>query len=287
MRVRCAADVRNTLGESCVWVERDQSFCWTDIDGRTVYRLDSRGKVAAFPLPGRCAFLFPRTRGGFLLGLERDIVLADDAFTVLETVAAIEADIPETRLNDAVIDPWGGVVCGTFNERGTKPLGGLYRLAPGGGVRRLLDKVAVANGLAFSPDGRVLYCADTAEGSIRRFRVREHVHLDETTPLAPPDVAPGRPDGAAVDSEGGYWNARVWGGCVVRLDPDGRVTHTVNLPVRAPTCVAFGGPDRRTLCITSLRKRHTEPELEKTPLAGSVFTVKTLFPGAPQPLCAL
>lgn len=142
--------------------------------------------------------------------------------------------------------------------------------------------------LAFAPDGTTMYFADTAEGSIRRFSVQpSFTAISELTPLAAPDVAPGAPDGAAVDSEGGYWSARLRGGCVIRLAPEGSLTDRVNLPTMAPTCVAFGAADLATLFVTSRRVRQPADELERWPQSGDLFSVALPFKGAVPLVCRL
>ena len=288
MTARCVADVKNALGESCFWEDRSRSLFWTDIDGKTLYRLGADGVTAAWPLPERCAFFFPRERGGFVLGFEKRIAVADESFSRLETLMPVEESLPGTRLNDAAVDPFGGLVFGTMNERDSEPVAGLYRLSPAGALQKLAGGIVISNGIAFSPDGRILYFTDTPVGSIRRFALHgECSRLEEMEPLAPLGIAPGKPDGAAVDSEGGYWNARVWGGRVTRISPDGRAAETIELPVMAPTCVCFGGDDLRTLYITSLRKRHDRDMLARSPLAGGVFAVEVNTPGIAQRRCAL
>jgi sugar lactone lactonase YvrE len=85
---------------------------------------------------------------------------------------------------------------------------------------------------------------------------------------------PGAPDGAVVDAEGFLWSAR-WGGSrVIRYAPDGRVDREVLLPVSQVTCPAFGGPDLRTLYITSASKTLTPEQLAREPHAGSVFAIE-------------
>ncbi|TIT85547.1 MAG: SMP-30/gluconolactonase/LRE family protein, partial [Mesorhizobium sp.] len=138
----------------------------------------------------------PRTRGGFLLGFPKSMVVTDHTFTDFTQVAEIEPHLPQTRINDAAIDPYGGIVLGTYNEQSREPVGGVYRIAPNGEVITLLSDVAAANGLAFSPDGRILYFTDTGEGTIRRFKLApEFASLAEIEPLAGPNIAPGSPDG--------------------------------------------------------------------------------------------
>ena len=288
MTATCVVDCKNTLGEGCVWDPRDGGVYWTDIAESRIYRLDGDGAVTVFSLPERAGFVLPRNQTGFVVGFASRIAICDPTFQVFETVALIEEDLPQTRVNDAAVDPFGGIVFGTFDERDRKPVAALYRCSPGGIVSRLLSGVTISNGIAFSPAGDLMYFADTPEGTIRRFHVGplSWENLPEAAPLAGPDIAAGRPDGAIVDSEGCYWNARVWGGCLVRIAPDGNVVGTIALPIKAPTCVTLGGRDGRTLYATTLRVMHTNDELRAAPFAGGLFAAQVKAPGVPQRLAA-
>ena len=85
-------------------------------------------------------------------------------------------------------------------------------------------------------------------------------------------AATGMPDGAAVDAEGFVWIAH-WGGWrVVRYEPQGWIDRELMVPVSQPTCPAFGGPDLRTLYITSAAIGVAEPARE--PLAGGLFAIE-------------
>lgn len=285
---RCIVEAKNTLGEGCVWDPRDASVYWTDIAESRIHRLSPDGSVATFPLPERAGFVLPCRKPGFVVGLASRIVRTDAAFTSFETIAVMEPELPQTRVNDAAVDPLGGIVFGTFDERDRKPVASLYRLSSEGEVTKILGDFTISNGIAFSPDGTILYFADTPEGTIRRFHSEDGWNsLIELSPLAGPEIAPGKPDGAVVDSEGFYWNARVWGGCLVRIAPDGRLDRMVALPTKGPTCVTIGGPDMRTLFATTLRIIHTDDELQAAPLAGALFAVDLEIPGTPQRLADL
>jgi len=285
-------DGKNELGEGCYCDPRDEALWWTDIERSCVYRRTPTGDTIRHQLPGRAGFILPRTGDGFLIGFPKQIVRTNGDLTSFETLHDVETDLPQTRVNDATVDPFGGVVFGTFDETydmaARRPIASLYRLGPDGKLSKLLDGITVSNGLAFSPDGEIMYFADTHVGVIRRFRVgADFSSFEEISPLADANAAPGRPDGGTVDAEGNYWNARVWGGCAVRFDPRGRVTAKVDLPTKGPTCVALGGPELKTLFITTLRVRHTPDELAASPNAGGIFQAQVDVAGHPQRPCAL
>lgn len=284
----CRVDCRNTLGEGCVWDPRDGSLYWTDIQESRILRLGLDGAITTFSLPERAGFILPRERPGFMIGFASRIAIADPDLTTFSTLAVIEPELPQTRVNDAAVDPAGGIVFGTFDERDRQPVASLYRMAPNGIVTHLVGGVTISNGIAFSPDGGTLYFADTPVGIIRRFLVgRGGESLDEINPLAGPDIAPGKPDGAIVDIEGCYWSARVWGGCVVRIDTSGSVVERIDLPTKGPTCVALGGPSLKRLFVTTLRLGHSADELQAVPQAGGLFSAAVSVSGQVPRLAAL
>ena len=65
------------------------------------------------------------------------------------------------------------------------------------------------------------------------------------------------------------------------LRKDGSVLARVDLPVSQPTSVAFGGPDLRTLFITSASDELSREQLAAEPLAGGLFAVEVEQPGLP------
>ncbi len=285
---RCVVECGNTLGEGCVWDPRDASLYWTDIEESRVYRLGSEGDTTVFEMPERVAFILPRREPGFVIGFASRIAIADANLHSFVTLTSIEAELPQTRVNDAAVDPAGGVVFGTFDERDRQPVASLYRLAPDGALTRLLDGITISNGIAFSPDRRTMYFADTPVGLIRRFQVEADCRaFQEVDPLAGGDIAPGAPDGAVVDAEGGYWSARVWGGCLVKIDGAGRLAERIDLPTKGPTCVALGGPNLAHLFATTLRVRQSDAELQAAPQAGGLFTTKVAVAGQVQRLALL
>ena len=100
--------------------------------------------------------------------------------------------------------------------------------------------------------------------------------------LAPTESDRGRPDGAAVDAEGCYWTALFEGGRIQRYAPDGRLLAEHAVPARCPTMVSFGGPDRKTLYVTSARTGRSESELAGLPHSGSLFAMPVDVPGLPE-----
>ena len=117
----------------------------------------------------------------------------------------------------------------------------------------MTDALEAPNGLAFSPDERLLYVADSAAARIPdgnhhilAFDVVDGRALDEPRVFAV--IEPGLPDGLRVDEHGNVWTSARDG--IHVLDPDGRELGRILVPETVANLV-FGGPDGRRLFITA------------------------------------
>ena len=282
--VRCVIDAKNTVGESPVWSAAEQALYWVDILAPAVYRWQpSSGERRAWPLPTAVGSIGLRENGGLVVALRNGFHLFDLETNELTFVAHPEPDVPTNRLNDGKVSPDGAFWAGTMDDRAEKePVGALYRLDADHGVQRMAHGLKVSNGLAWSPDGSLLYHSDSRAGTIWQ---RTHdlasgaVGEREVFVTLPPDW--GRPDGGATDVEGCYWGCGIGVGRVNRFSPAGELIAWIDLPVTHPTMPCFGGPDLKTLYITSLRENFTQKQIEATPLAGGVFEVELDVAGTP------
>jgi sugar lactone lactonase YvrE len=133
-----------------------------------------------------------------------------------------------------------------------------------------------------------MYFADTPDGRLRAYAFDP----DDGRPgamriLVDAGVLPGRPDGAAVDAAGCIWSARYEGGAVARVTPEGAIDRVLAIPATRVTACTFGGPDLRTLYVTTARQKLSAAELAAQPLAGAVFALRVDTPGLPEPRFAL
>jgi sugar lactone lactonase YvrE len=274
------------IAESPVWSASENALYWTEIHGFKLHRLDTRtGEARAWPVKEKVASFALCDGGGLVASLHNGFALIDlQAGTLTRLAKPFSADL-EVHLNDGRCDRSGRFFwSGTLHEPRTKQNGELFRLAGDGSATRMAGGVIASNGIAFSPDNRVLYYADSrgpvvwafdhdpAAGSIANRRVFATVAPGE-----------GLPDGAAVDSEGCYWSARFMGRRIVRYRPDGRVDREIPMPVDNATMVAFGGSDYRTLYITTGRGNLGPDELSRQPWAGGILAMPVDVPGLPEP----
>ena len=79
------------------------------------------------------------------------------------------------------------------------------------------------------------------------------------------------PDGSVIDSNGCLWNAQWGAGRVVQYAPDGCQMQIINVPVKNPTCPAFGGENLDKLFVATARLDMNQHELASMPHAGSLF----------------
>jgi sugar lactone lactonase YvrE len=161
----------------------------------------------------------------------------------------------------------------------TPGAGTLYRLDPDGTVHVTLREVTISNGLQWNRDGNVVFYVDTPTGRIDRFDFDPVSGAFSGRRTFAEITGGGSPDGLAIDEDDGVWVA-LWGGSAVhRYDDQGRLDLVVDLPVSKVTACAFGGPELRTLFITTSRQG-LDPADE--PEAGAVFRYDAGVRGAPQ-----
>jgi sugar lactone lactonase YvrE len=268
------------LGECPLWHPLEQRLYWIDIAGHSVHRFNPSDKVhRSWKLPSEPGCIAWHKDGGLVVAMRSGISRLDTNTGELEPLAEAPYDSTRIRFNDGRCDANGRLWVGTLSDDRSIQLGALYCLEKGL-VRQVGNPVTVSNGLAFSPDNRTLYHADTSahhimsydfalpSGTVGAGRLFKKFSADKV------DHYGGRPDGAAVDSEGAYWCAMYEGGKILRLSPDGDILREITIPVKCPTMPAFGGPDLRTLYITTVRHKRTDDELKQHPLSGYVLSLR-------------
>lgn len=271
-------------GEGPVWDERKQALWWTDIPGRRLHCLAVNESGEVFGMPARVGCFALRNDGSLVLAMEQGFALWDPATACPSPLAEPERGMLHHRFNDGRCDRQGRFLAGSMNLARSGSTGQLWRLDADGTASLLAGDVTVANGLAFSPDGRTMYWSCSSAQRVWAFDYDTKCGVPHNRRAwLEPEAAPGQPDGGAVDSEGCYWSARWMGGCVARFTPTGALDQLIRLPVSRVTMCAFGGADLRTLFITTARENMTEQELIAEPLAGGLFAAAVTVPGLPEP----
>jgi sugar lactone lactonase YvrE len=277
-----ALDAGDQLGEGPFWDDLRGELLRVDISRGLVHGWNpSSGATWRRECDGEVGAALPRAGAdGLVLAVGRRIVL-DDGEGV-RVLAQVEEDRPGNRFNDCKCDPAGRLWAGTMSGERAPREASLYRLAPGAGIERVISGTTISNGLGWSPAGDRMYFIDSTTQRIDVFGYEaESGQIAGRRAFAEIEPSAGLPDGMTVDSEGGVWVCLFGGGSVRRYGEDGALDAVIGLPVTNPTSAAFGGPDLRTLYVTSARHHLSEEQLAAEPLAGAVFALEPGVAGLP------
>ncbi|MGE0241695.1 MAG: SMP-30/gluconolactonase/LRE family protein [Parvibaculaceae bacterium] len=284
--VECVLDIRAELGECPVWSAVESALYWIDIYAGRLNRFDpATGRNHAWTVPEPIGSFALCEDGAVLLALKSGLWRHDLATGQRTPLAQPETHLANNRLNDGRCDRQGRFWVGSMEDPVDPlgPKGSLYRFTADRQCRHMVGGLFVANGLAFSPDGRILYHSDSFK-AVRRIWAWD-LDIDDGVIsnrrlFVDTEGMPGRPDGGAVDADGCYWMAGNDGWEIVRFTPQGKIDRRIALPVAKPSMLAFGGPRLDVIYVTSIRPANG---LEDQPMAGSLFAVEAGVAGLPEP----
>lgn len=279
-------DIRAELAESPTWDERRQCLFWCDIPRGLIWSFHPEtGRVREYAMPGRVGSLGLCESGRLIVACERDVLFLDPDTGETNHMLTVQEDFAG-RLNDGRVGPDGAYWVGSVSDvplAQMQPVASLWRITRTSATR-VQTGIKCSNGLAFGPDGKTLIHSDSVAAWVRHHRfdpVTGTVHDGRI--ICTPDEGAGRPDGAAMDVDGVYWSAGVSAGCLNAFDSDGRLLGRVATPVPHPTMPCFGGPDFRTLFLTSHRSTMTPDDLTHAPLSGRLLAARVQRPGFAAP----
>ncbi|HEY8360180.1 MAG TPA: SMP-30/gluconolactonase/LRE family protein [Ramlibacter sp.] len=270
------------VGECPFWDELTQTLYWIDVRNPALHRHDDKGShLGSWPLPSPVgAFALLADEPSAIVALSTGLALLDLPDGSLTALFDPEPHRPENRLNEGKVSPCGKwFVFGSMHDTDpTQPSGGLYALSHSGQINQLASGLRVANGVAWSPDGRLLYFSDSREPAIWvcDWDGDAGIISGQRT-FATPDETVGRPDGASMDVDGYYWSAGVSAACLNRFSPSGVLVESVPLPVQAPTMPAFDNREPTSLLVTSHRRCRSPTEVD-----GSIVKIPVLVRGTVQ-----
>jgi D-xylonolactonase len=246
---RILVDREFVLGENPLWDERRSLLLWTNIDAGELWRCGLDGARAERFYEGpRVGGFTIQDDGRLLLFRERDVALIDDDGDV-EPIISFE-DPQCERFNDVFGAPDGSVFAGAVGRTDTS--GGLFHLSRDGAFQLLFRDSKFPNGMAIITDRRTLFYTCSTSGTISRFDlVPDPASISNRTIIHRSGEGQGIPDGLTIDTDENLWSARWGAGKVLKLGKGGDVLDEIAVPTSRVTSVAFGGPDRRTLFITT------------------------------------
>jgi sugar lactone lactonase YvrE len=288
----CLVPTGDWTGEGAVWHAAENALYWVDINRFLIHRLDPVSRITRtwfFPEPPTALGLTDRP-GTLVVALASRVILWQPQNDARADFAVPEKGWPKVRSNDGRPDPAGNFWVGTMQNNVADDgadipitdhtLGKLFRIDAKGAFTTEKSGIGISNTVCWSPDNRRFYFADTLTNvvSVWDYDIATGTIANERPFFSGFDR--GSPDGSAVDTAGYLWNARYGGGCVVRVSPDGRIDRVVELPCKAVTTCTFGGPDLKTLFITTAGGGRGAVNGE--PLAGGLFALSVDIPGLPE-----
>lgn len=290
MHAELILDARNTVGESPVWDIQQQALYWADIPARRLHCWNAADATSQSWLGDEVlACIARRDDGKGWIGAMQSGIFnlqpQPDGTLNSSLLASVEHAQAHMRFNDGRCDRQGRFWVGSMviDMAAASNAGALYRFADGQ-LSKQLDNFIVPNGLGFSPDGRTMYLSDS-HPDVQLIWAFDY-DIDSGTPhnrrlFVDMNGFAGRPDGAAVDEDGGYWICGNDAGVIHRFTPEGQLDRTLTVPVKKPAMCAFGGADLSTLFVTSIRPAG---DISDQPLAGGVFALNPGVKGLPEPM---
>lgn len=260
------------LGEGPLWVGKLNRLYWVDITGQKLNYLDTvKYDVGGWSFDEPVCAVAETKDDSLLLALAKRIVTVTHSGNIIEQLCEIEADLPQNRCNDGKVDPAGRFWIGTMHNRGETGQGSLFRLNENKKLEKVLDGLSIANGLAWSNDGQMMFYIDSPTRQVWAFDFdpKDSSIRNRRTVVEIPETM-GIPDGMSIDSEDNLWVAH-WGDGMVRCWRPGDGQHLASIKVQDhfTTSSTFGGKDMQTLFICSA----TDLKSKMKP-SGRLFAIK-------------
>jgi len=283
------------VGESPVWSVAEQALFWVDIEGRAVRRLDWITRALhSWTVTERIGCIARHADGGLIAAMETGIFRlqlrdgpGDRPAAEQTLLQAVNFPRDGMRFNDGRCDRQGRFWVSSMlrDMAQAAPVGALFCLDGDRLSRPIPDGLITGNGLGFAADGRAMWLSDShpTVQKIWHFELDADGQPQERWLFVDMKELPGRPDGAAVDAEGGYWICANDAGLVHRFGPDGRLERSIKLPVSKPAMCAFGGPALEQLFITSITPAQSVPGFEAE-LDGALFVCEPGVTGLAEPV---
>ena len=270
--IHCA----NLLGECPLWDYMRETLFWIDIDLGLLYEYKpSDFRLEVHQIGQKLGCIALTDSDNLLLATELGFAFYRPGDAPPDNVIDVIPRGIGAMMNDGKVSPEGDFWIGS---KGSPGLAKLYYLSQELRCTTILDGISISNGIGWSLDGRFFFHTDSLDHTVYRYVVQGQHLLHKEVFYIPPI---GTPDGLTIDSDGNLWIA-IWdGGRVVQLSPEGKELAQILLPVTRPTSITFGGPDLRTLYITSASVDLPEDEKSAQPYAGALFSMRMDVAGLP------
>ena len=273
------------LGECPIWDAKRKVICWIDILNGEIHEYSpEQKKHKIIQVQEMIGSLAVCTNGNFIAALQNGFAFIDRASGEVKKIANPENHLPGNRFNDGKCDPEGRFWAGTMSLSEEPNAGSVYIVEKNLSITKRIESVTISNGMVWSVDHQIFYFIDTPTFEVMAYDYDKYTgRISNKRTIIKIANEDGYPDGMAIDNEGMLWIAHWDGWQVTRWNPNsGEKLCCIELPVTRVTSCTFGGENLQDLYITSAKVGLAKEELEKQPLAGSLFVMRNCgFKGMP------
>ncbi len=284
MKIETITDQLCKLGEGPVWDATRNEIYWLDIINRKIHQYSmTDGNAKTYTVHAMVGCLAICKNGELLLALEDGFGFLDRSTGDIRMSHDPEQHLPTNRFNDGKCDVEGRLWAGTMAIDESAGAGSLYMYHDNQSYKKI-EEVSISNGIAWNTDNTIMYYIDSPTLEVISFSFDKRTGaIADKKRIIQISRSDGFPDGMTIDKEGMLWIAHWDGWQITRWNPNtGEKLSHISLPVSRVTSCTFGGKDLKDLFITSARVGLTEEELQKQPLAGSLFLIRNCgFEGLP------
>jgi len=284
--VSIACDHVDLLGEGPQWHVGERRLYWVDAFAPAIRSFDPEsGTLSSYPMATDIGSFVFTPEGDVIAGMRSGFQRINLATGRSAPIANPVARDDRLMLNDGKCDRRGRYWCASVHSDFIGAQVEIFRLDPDLSVHVMDGGFIVGNGIAFSPDDRRMYFADSRNETVwvYDFDIESGAITNRRVFFSTRDID-GRVDGATCDRDGNYWCALVHGGAIACISPEGRMIERIAVPAKHPTMVAFGGADLDILFVTSATTLLKPEERAAWPDAGKLFRIDGLGArGIPEP----
>jgi len=265
------------LGEGPLWDFENKLICWIDIVSGNIHEYSpTTNHFRSIPVHEMIGSIALNADGNFIIAIQNGFAFLNRKNGEIKKIANPEADIPGNRFNEGKCDPSGRFWAGTMSIREQRGVGSLYMLDHDLKTIKKLKGITISNGMAWSENKKIFYYIDTPTQQVIKYDYEDFSgNISNPKAIIRIEDKEGHPDGMTIDTEGMLWIAHWGGGQVTRWDPStGKLLLRIEMPVKKITSCTFGGDLMNDLYITSANKDLNAADLQKQPLAGSLFVIR-------------
>lgn len=288
--IETVLDFHATIGESATWVAEESALYWIDVKAPALHRYcPDDGSTRSWQMTSDIGGFALTGDGGAVVALRQGLFRFDLDSGAQYLLAPPPFDPSLFRFNEGACDTsgrfWIGVMFDPLKGSPPSQKGRLHSFTFKEGLRAEPDAAELHNGMAWTGDGKTFFLSHSYTGEIIAFDYEvEAGAISNRRVFATVPVELGIPDGAAIDTEGGYWSALHGGGKLLRFHPDGSIDRDIDLPVSQPTMPAFAGDDLATLYVTSASDQMSAVAKAREPQAGGLFRLDPGSRGVMRPV---